>query len=242
MAEQLPDLISTAHDLDRRKWPDLIRTGVLAVSEVIPGLNTLLEEFLPNWKAERLKAFLLALAESINRLEHRFNCREANAAEYGLLLEHIARQVTQTTGEEKLNAYRAILLNTCLPSPPNQLERAYFLDLLNRLQEVHIVLLSLFRDQYAFGKAHASGPSANMMTSSLSRTIAGYLRPLGIAEKLVQAAIRDLDTMGILPGLHGSLNTMMSAHGSIELSSRLKDFGRRFANFISLPPEVNNAK
>ena len=90
-------------------------------------------------------------------------------------------------------------------------------------------------------RSHPS-PPGNMMTSSLTRTIAAYLKPLGLAEELTQAAIQDLDTMGLLPGLHGSLNTMMSAHGAVELSSRLKDFGRRFADFISLPPEVTDSK
>lgn len=178
------------------------------------------------------------MADSIKILESKFNQQEAKTIEYGLLLEHISKQVMQTPTEEKLKAYRAILLNTCLPSSPNELERAYFLDLLNRLQEVHVILLSLFRDQYSFGNAHSSTLPMNMITSSLRQTISSYLKPLHIPDELIELAIHDLDTMGILPGLHQSLNTMMTASGAKELSSRLKDFGRRFADFIALPAEV----
>jgi hypothetical protein len=238
MAEQLPDLVKTAQDINRRTPRDFIRVGFLALSEFIPTLNTLFDEFLPDWKAKRLNTFLIELAKSVQRLESRFDQQEANTAEFGLLLEHVAWQITRTTGEEKFKAYRAILLNACLPSASDKLERAYFLDLFDRLQEVHIVVLSLFRDQHAFGLAHGCQPPMNMMASSLSSTIAAYLKPLGISAELSHAAIRDLDTMGILPGLHSSLNAMMSGSGALELSSRLKDFGRRFADFIALPPEV----
>ena len=236
MTDQLPDLITGAQSFDRRRWPDVIRTGFLVLSEAIPGLNTLFEEFLPNYRAERVRDFLIDVAESIKRLEDRFDVHEAGTVDYGCLVEHVARQVAQTSGEEKLAAYRAILLNTCIPSPPDKLERAYFLDLLNRLQEVHVVLISLFRDQYAFGKAHGSGPSRGVMDGSLSDTIAAYLKPLGLDDELTRCAIRDLDTMGILPGLYDLLDGAIC--GSGDLSSRLRDFGRRFADFIALPPDV----
>lgn len=242
MAENLPDLVTTAREINQRRWYDIVRTGSLAVFEIIPGLNTILDEFLPNWKIERLNAFLIDVADSIKKLEGKFNQQESKTVEYGLLLEHVAKQVTQTPSKAKLNAYRAILLNTCIPSPSNELERAYFLDFLNRLQEIHIILLSLFRDQYAFGKAHSSMPPTNMMTSCLRDTVSSYLKPLSIPDELMQVAIHDLDTMGILPGLHQSLNTMMTASGAKELSSRLKDFGRRFADFIALPREVASAE
>ncbi|NLS90880.1 MAG: hypothetical protein GXX96_01665 [Planctomycetaceae bacterium] len=225
-----------------------LRTTLLASIELVPmiggALSTLLADYLPNWKFERVTQFLADFAADVEHLKARIDENAATTSEFGLLLEHVLQQVSRTPEreQEKFRAYRAVLLNSCLPSTSDELERAYFLDLVDRLQEVHVVILSLFRDQYAFGRAHDSGPAKNQITSSLRQTIAAYLRPLEISDELVQSAIGDLDFMGILPGLHQSLGTMMSAHGAVELSSRLRDFGRRFADFLALPiPNTDEA-
>ncbi len=238
--------LEAAKQLETTAGREHLRTTLLASVELIPmvggALSTLLAEYLPNWKFERVTQFLADFAADVERLKAQVDENAATTTHFGLLLEHVLQQVSRTPEQEqeKLRAYRAVLLNSCLPSTPNELERAYFVDLVNRLQEVHVVILSLFRDQYAFGRAHDSGPAQNQITSSLRQTIAAYLRPLEISEELVQSAIRDLDVMGILPGLHQSLNTMMSAHGAIELSSRLRDFGRRIADFLALPTPITD--
>jgi len=241
------DAIEGAAQLTKTKLSEKCCAGVLAALNLIPGvggaLASLLSSTLPDWKMGRVRDFLLQFAADVERLEAKVDKNGAATIEFGLLLEHTARQVTQTSDKdaEKLRAFRAIAVNALLPSPPSKMEQDYFLGLVERLQEIHVLLIALFRDQITFGAAHGVRVDPAILTGNWFTTIEHYLRPLALPSDLVDAATRDLDRMGILPGLHDHVKVMMSPGGASNLGSRLKGLGRRFADFIELPPELRDS-
>src|SRR5262245_34710159 len=78
-------------------------------------------------------------------MRHEFNEQADINHAYGLLFEQVFRQVAVTTGEEKLKAYVAILVNAALASSPDDMEREYFLSRVASLDEVHIVVLVMLQ-------------------------------------------------------------------------------------------------
>jgi len=219
-----------------------LQAAVEAVPVIGGPLSVLLGEALPDWKHAQLVAFVKQVGAEFERLNERVDASAAQSIEFGLMAEEVLRQVTRTSeqDEEKLKAFRAILLNSCLPGSPERYERDYFLGLVSRLIEMHIVLVALFRDQEEFGRQHSSGPEQpnpryQPLTSNLLSTISGYLTPFSFSEDMMRAAIRDLDAAGILGGVSETMNTMMTVGGARQLSTRMTDFGRRFAKFIALP-------
>jgi hypothetical protein len=228
--------------LSERKRDKVVRTisvgGLNLVPYVGGTLATLLQEILPDWKSKRIYEFLEQFGRDHEKMKEKLNQTILTTAEHGLLIESVVRKVTRTSDKdnEKLRAFRAIMVNSCMPSTPGKMERDIFLGWVDRLQEIHIILVSLCRDpddsaaRYGFTRSQYQG--------TLSITFSQYLQKLQISEELFRAAILELDNLGILPGSHGRLNAMTSRPS--ELHSQLSGIGRRFADFIALPPELHD--
>lgn len=236
------ELIRRARELteseDYDKARGIILTAVSAVPVIGSPMASALTEYLPNWKLVRVQEFLAELAACVDKLQQSLDAEKAKSEEYGLLLEHVLNQAARTTTNNKAEAYRAVLLNACLPGSPDKLEQEYMVSLLDRLREIHVVLLAVFRDPYAFAKHHGVGPADGQLKHlgtlrDCAQEIMVYLAPLQLPEELVLGAMHDLEVMGVLSDFADPRNTNVKANRHI--TSHLKGFGRRFADFIALP-------
>jgi hypothetical protein len=238
-------LSQSAAEFAKTQPKDHLRNLVIAAVQAIPviggSLGTLLQEYAPNWKAERLQEFLQKLAEDFERMSGEVSAKAAATEEYGLLVEEVLRKVSQISNNEreKLRAYRAILLNTVRPNPPDKLKRDHFLGLLDRLQEVHILLISVFYDPAAFATAHSVAGFARL-PSTLKRVIEEFVKPFGLDGEFYETVLMDLETFGIAKRREQSPvnyeptfeNRSSCEH---ELKAKLTGHGRNFAHFITLP-------
>ncbi len=238
----------TLQDFDSLDWTDrshpdearermhrILRDGLAALPAPADSLATLVGDYLPQWKEQRAERFLQDLAADFRQFAGEVNPSQLRDPNFGLMVEAVLRQAVHTDGKEKLKCYRAVLVNACRPKAPGELERGHFLSLLERLKEVHVLVLQVFRDPDAFARQY--GPRANgSVPRTLAELLGQYLRPMRLPADLIGSVVHDLDCMGILPGVHGRLGVELPAPLAVQLPAELKSMGQRFVQFISLSP------
>lgn len=232
------EIVDVVNKLATSEIRDHGRNVILAAISAIPvaggPLSTLLAEYLPNWKQERVLKFIADLKLEMQMVQDKINEEYVRSEDFALLFEETFLQVLRTNSDLKLNAYKAILVNACTNTSIKEMEKEYFLNLVNSLQEIHILILSLFWNKEKFGEVYNSSSPANMHMGGIMEVVKSYMAPLNIDEGLIRSAIRDLDNMGILAGVYQSLGTTMTASGALNLSGRISPFGRKFIGFITL--------
>jgi hypothetical protein len=230
--------LEVVQELAKSEKRDHGRNVILAAISAIPvaggPLSSLLSEYLPNWKEERILNFIAELRQEMQNFQDQINEEYIRSEDFALLFEETFLRVLRTNSNIKIAAYKAILVNACITTNIKEIEKEYFLDLVNRLQDIHLLVLSLFWNQEKFGQIHNSSSPTNLAMGGIMHVIRSYMKPLNIEEDLIKSAIRDLDNMGILSGVYQSLGVGMTAQGALYLSGKISTFGRRFINFITI--------
>ena len=131
------------------------------------------------------------------------------------------------------------------PSAASAIERDYLLGVLDGLQEVHIILLGLLRNQHAFCDLHGLVPThgnrSYYFEGKLEHTLAKYLAPISASPGLTgdkpgalgpiwKNAFRDLQNLELV----GRETGMGESHAA-NLTVFFTAFGMQFADFIALP-------
>lgn len=198
------------------------------------ALATLLSEYLPDWKEKRILEFIQELRDKFEEVADKVDSDYVKSKEFAFLFEQTFQNVIKNYKKEKLDAFKAILVNCCTSSKLRNSEKEYFVSLVERLQSIHILILSLFWDKEKFKTKHNINEPKSTIVGNLGDTILTMLRPFGFHKDLVFSAVRDLDSMGLLKGVANALGGTMTADGARDLRVRLSSFGERFCEFISL--------
>ena len=218
MTNPVVNALVASENLRESSWRDHARNLVLAAVQAIPGvggtLGSLLSDYLPNWKQERVLSFLEELAADFERVKGQVNKEAVATAEFGLMVEQVLRRVTETPGEEKRKAYRALLLNACLASDSEEREREYFLSRLTSLDEIHVAILA-------------------MLTNSVE--VQDRLRSRLGKPDVVEGAYRDLQRMGLVLDSANAPGHLLTRDDAQYLRNLRTPLGLRFTAFITLP-------
>ncbi len=222
--------------LSERELKDHGRNAIIAALSGIPVIggpvSSLASEYIPNWKEERILNFIKELSEKLGGMEDIIDKEYIKTEEFAFLFEKTFLGVINNYQKEKLDAYKAILINSCIKTGFDTPEKEYFLFLVERLNVVHILILSLFWNIESFEIKYGVRTPEGIGT--LKNTIMTLLEPFDFEKDLVSSAIRDLDNMGLLKGVHDALSTVMTASGATELKGRMSQFGKRFCEFVTL--------
>ena len=207
-------------------------TAAISGIPVVGGpIASLLSDYLPDWKKERVLRFIQELSDSIDSLKQQIPVEYVRTEEFAFLFEQVFERVVKDYRQEKLNAYRRFLVNACVRQDVRAAEKEYLLSLVDQLGTVHMLVLSLFWDPEAFARTHGVAPRENVYMGSLKNTILEYLQPFHFDPDVISSAVRDLDSMSLLNQVFDTLNTMMTAQGAASLRPRLTRFGTHFCEF-----------
>ncbi len=225
-------------NLSKRELADHGRTAIIAAISGIPvvggSLSSLLSDYLPDRKAKRVLEFIADLSVRIRSVETRIDPAYVQSEEFTHLFESVFLRVLREYRRERLDALKAFLINACTNQSINSDAKEYFLQLIDRMEVIHMLILSLFWSPSDFAARHRIVAPAYVATGSLAQTIATYLRPMGFEQYLWESAVRDLDQIGLLGRVSSALRTAMTPQGATELTGRLTELGRRFCEFVIL--------
>jgi len=212
-----------------------LEVSVIAL-EAVPYVGGVLSSaasyFLERRKNRRLNKFLTKLAEDLQSVKDQINREFAESAEFRDLTEDILSKAAETRQQEKLDAFRAIFLNTVLSDHPDYYETAEIADLVYGWQSRHVVLLNILDDPRAadeqMGRAVGEGGG---LTTSISR-ILGKLLPEW-DEDQIERTWQDLHDKRI--HRTSGTRTMMTDIGIRQLENRLTDFGGKVTSYLRNP-------
>ncbi|MBX3097826.1 MAG: hypothetical protein KF812_13305 [Fimbriimonadaceae bacterium] len=232
MSDDKSELAKQAQELGKSKASDHIANIVKATLNVVPfvggSIASLIDDYIPESRQKRIEEFSKNLADEMERLGDSLDANYVKTDEFAYLFTRVYQDVTRDYQQEKLVAYRNILVNALRVEVDASIQERY-LYLVEQLTPLHLRVLSAFVSDHRNEAQMAKEP--NRMSNSLSQTLKWLLPDL--AESQIESCIFDLDQMGITAGVKNTLKTMMTEHGARQLEGRLTGFGRSFLNFIS---------
>jgi len=202
------------------------------------AVASLIDDYIPTSLEKRHTALLIQLHKDIEALEGKFD-KEVLTREYFITTFIEAfRNARATHDKEKIEAFRAIILNTLISQEPHEDEAAVMLSLTGRLSPLHIKLLKIFEEP---SKALEHNPEAKARFENISmgslQTLTSALLPR-YQPDLVKTAVEDLINSGLLN--ISSFGGTMTKSGVV--ARRLSHFGQDYIEFITLPKEIENNK
>ena len=157
-----------------------MHTSLAAVAAAYPIASpfvALLSTFIPSRKMKRAEGQLQEVFERLAKLEVVIDPNWIQSDEFMGIFEECVRGFTQNYQEEKLDAFRAILLKASIGSDLKVDEQEYYLSLVHRLTPLHIKLLRLMNEarQIPHGTEPAISPSVQQVLDvDLSIIVAAY--------------------------------------------------------------------
>lgn len=232
MSDDKSELAKQAQELGKTKASDHIAKIVKATLNAVPfvggSIASLIDDYIPESRQKRIEEFSKSLADEMERLGDSLDANYVKTDEFAYLFTRVYQDVTRDYQQEKLIAYRNILVNVLRVDVDASIQERY-LFLVEQLTALHLRVLSAFVSDQRNASALA-GLSQGMM-GSLSQTLRTLLPD--VSPDQIKSCIFDLDQMGITAGVSNSLMTTMTGHGATQLEGRLTGFGRNFLNFIS---------
>lgn len=221
------------------KSDNLDATGkaVAIALNAVPGIGGVLSgianEIISTRQNKRLNRFLIDLATDMTNLSERINKDFIKTEEFADLAEDIFSKATETRQQEKLDAFKAIFLNTVLIDHPNYDKAAEITELIQRWQPRHIVMLKILSDPQ---KADIErGCIVGTRGGGYGTSFIAILRSLlpEWDEEQIDRTWQDLYDDKIHTS--GSTRTMITDTGIRQLENRLTSYGKCIIKFITNP-------
>jgi hypothetical protein len=206
--------------------------------QVVPVAGGILSStamfFLERRKNERLNRFLINLAEDLKQLEERVNSEFVKQEEFRDLTEDIFNKASDTRQQEKLDALRAVFLNSVLSANPKYNDIEEITTLLSNWQSRHIILLKILYDPIAADERRGNVVGEGRGLSTTIMDILHRLLP-DWDEDEISRTMQELHDKG-LQQMTG-LKTMITDKGIHQLKGRITPFGIKVAKYILNPLE-----
>ena len=204
-----------------------------AVPVVGGVLSGIANELISNRKNRRLEQFLTQLGHQMSELNDRIASDFIRSEEFQDLAEDIFEKASESRQSEKLDAYRAIFMNTITANDPSYDAAAEIAALVQGWQPRHIIMLRIFHypieaDRQA---GNVVGPGGGFATSFSQ--ILGKLLPSWEDDEVERTWKELYDANMHKSGK--STHVMMTDRGIHHLEHVLTDFGKRVASFMTLP-------
>lgn len=222
--------------MEDKEISDHVRAiGVAAVSAIpiIGGpLATLIQEYVPATMQKRQATILKTLSDELKRLESRINDEKFRSEAFNLTFIKTAKLMLVEQNEEKLEAFKAIILNDAITSEEN-FEKEFFVAITNSLTGNHIRVLKILENPEKFvnNDSELSKRFENIYMGGLGSLLELPMRPL--VRGHLEAILDDLHQKGLCSiGRNGyAITTTKSGI----LQKKTTDIGERYIKFITAP-------
>jgi len=213
-----------------------VTQGIAVAMNAIPYgggvLAGIVQSVISRRQNRRLNDFLNRLVKEVQGIKDQLNEEFMKSEDFGDLAEEIITKAADTRQAEKLDAFRAIFLNSILSDHPDYNEISEIADLITRWQPRHTIMLKIL-----FNPRNADQQMGIVIgdQETAFSSIRGLLKKLlpEWTDDQIERTWKDLYDANIhaTPGI----KTMMTGRGISQLENRLTEFGMRLASFIRNP-------
>ena len=211
---------------------NILKAG-LATTPFCGGIASLISDYIPSSKFQRLEQFAKKIAEDLNTLQNQVDEAKIQTDEFAFLFENCFRGVAENYQNEKLEAFRGILINSAIGVNLSEDEKEYFLNLVNTLSVLHIRMLKFMANPIDYLREN------NIATESIRGGFSQFF-PIaipGIALDVIESSFGDLHRYGLISTDKSIFHTMTSGQGIDLLGNRVTQLGANFINFCTTPIE-----
>jgi len=115
--------------------------ATLATAPFCGGIASLISDYIPSARFQRLEGFAQQIAEDLLELADKVNESYIQTDDFAFLFEKSFRGVAENPQAEKINAFRGILINSAVRNDYSEEEKEYFMTLVNTFSALHIRIL-----------------------------------------------------------------------------------------------------
>jgi len=205
--------------------------AALASFPVGASIASLMTDYIPNSKFRRLEEFIFRIADDLRRLGNRIEQKYIRTDEFAYMFEQSFRGVGENYQQEKIDAFRGILLNSAIRQDIIQDEKEFFLSLVNNLSVLHIRILKFLASPNEY--IQEIGIEPNSMQGGF-RDMFRILMP-ELDTSIIESAFGDLFGLGLISTPKTIFHSMTSGSGLRLFGDRVADLGRRFIDFCRVP-------
>lgn len=209
--------------------------AMLAVIPVIWWpLNSLMNDYLPNYKIKRIRKFIEELSEKFQKFESHLNEEYIKSEEFWYLFEEVMKKISYEYREEKLLAYKNFLLNSIIDTTIKGEKKEYFLSIIDKLSYYHLIILKIFYNPELI--IQNKNIDIKIFNQSFWWSLRNVFLPLikcyKIEEYLWMNAMQEVEQMWLISETLSSMNTMLSRADLDTLKQRQSIFWKEFYKFI----------
>ncbi len=153
--------------------------ATLSTTPIGSFLASLMSDYIPSRKQLRIDQFVQETSQKLAELQDQLDTNRIHTDHYAYIFEQCLRGVAQHPQQEKINCYKAILINAAKPSENTDDQQDYFLNLVNTFAPVHIRLLGAL---YAAMKVPQNGPETGRTIRSMMGSTDGDIIMSAAAE------------------------------------------------------------
>ncbi|TLF44741.1 hypothetical protein [Maribacter aurantiacus] len=207
-----------------------IFTTLLSATVVGGPFANLINSYIPSRRFLRLENFVNDLAVKIQEVKDDINVNYIETEEFSFLFEQSIKSVSENYQKEKLEAYKAILINSLLPNEYNEEQKEFYLNLVGSLTVIHLKILNFAQDTFAYLRKNEIEPKS--ITGSLENSLKQIFSDYDF--NTIIMAINDLYQYGLVNIDTSNIRTMTVNRGmDIVGDKRTTESGDKFVDFIT---------
>lgn len=209
---------------------NIMKAGI-STAPFCGGIASLMSDYIPSGKIQRLEQFAEKLAEDLNNLQDRVDESLILTDEFAFLFEKCFKGVAENYQKERLEAFRNILVNSAIGIELSEDEKDYFLNLVTSLSVLHLRILHFMAKPTQYLALHDI-PQA-YITGGFSDFFPHAIP--GVDIEVIKSAFENLHQYGLTNTGRSMFGTMTSGQGLDLLGNRVTGLGIKFMDFC-LPP------
>lgn len=212
---------------------NVFRAG-LATAPFCGGIASLMSDYIPSSKQDRLEQFANSIAADLEKLQGQVNVDNILTDDFAYTFEKCFRGAAENYQKEKLEAFRGILVNSALGSNLPENEKDYFLNLVSTLSVLHMRILKFMAKPHEY--LEENGISQQSITGGFSQMFLVAIP--GVNIETIKSAYEDLFQYGFFNTDKTIFDTTTSGQELDLLGNngeRVTGLGKRFIGFCTSP-------
>ncbi len=194
-------------------------------------ISSLIGDYIPKSREKKTLEFLEKVAEGLESLKSRVDEEYVKSDEFGYLFQKAWRAAVEQYSEEKIEGFRAILLNSVTGKQATPEERELFINILNDLTGYHFELLTVLKNPVDWNVRHGMRVEPASMIISFNQIFRKCFT--GWDDERIAIIVDDLNNKKLISLSSERLKTTLSGGGIEKLNNKLTPFGRRFIEYVT---------
>jgi hypothetical protein len=211
---------------------NILKAG-LSAAPFAGAIASLMTDYIPSSRAQRLEQFAEQIAEDLLRLQDRVDPDYLHTDEFAYMFERCFRATAENPQKEKLDAFRGILINSAISRDLTGEEKEYFLNLALSLTTLHIRILRFMATPEDY--LDAAGIPHIKIQGGFDQFFPVALP--GIQLEVIKSAFDELFRFGLINTEKSIFSTMTAGQGLRLLRGRVTELGQNFIAFCTVPRE-----